>query len=75
MFCNFNEQLRIMNYFEILTFVLSTGLIAFLFRNKFKKSYPIVAKYPSGWLKYMWLCVILGFIFTGLVITLLHLQS
>ncbi len=60
-----------MNFPAILMFVLSPGLLAFLLRKKFKKSYPTVAKYPSSWLKFIFGCCIGGFIITRLTIALL----
>ncbi len=56
----------------ILIFVLSSGLLSFLFRNKFKKSYPIDSKYGSVTLKYIYVCCLVGFLITGLAITLLY---
>jgi hypothetical protein len=57
----------------ILIFVLSSGLLAFLFRNKFKKSYPEYSKYGSVRLKYIYVCCLVGFLITGLFLAIVHL--
>jgi hypothetical protein len=64
-----------MNSSAILIFVLSSGLLAFLFRNKFKKSYPNDSSFGSVRLKYVYVCCLAGFLITGIVTALLNLDS
>ena len=56
----------------MLIFVLSSGLTALIFTNKFKRSYPKDSKLGRVKLKYLYICCLVGFLITGLTLTLLH---
>jgi len=57
----------------ILIFVLASGFTALIFSNKFKRSYPNDSKFGSVKLKYLFLCCLVGFLITGLAVSLFHL--
>jgi hypothetical protein len=55
-----------------LMFILSSGLTAISFRDKFKRSYPKDSKSGSVKLKYLYVCCLIGFLITGLTLALLR---